>query len=211
MHFEYFSQPCLHVTQAHMQKNSTKYVVDGIRYCTGTSPLFGSVMRVKRRSLRCHLGLRLLPCSCHSSKEAWKARACTLMVMELIRTDMPSTTFSAKPYSLWTVTAHVSQCAPFQAGSLQAYLWPAVMAIGEGPLGGRGSSQVLISTSTLSRNCTKEKIELAVEKQKCGQIFIKDKEHKRPMLESLGYNETSNAEKYCKTEANSYQTDGACF
>ncbi len=32
-------------------------------------------------------------------------------------------------------------------------LWPAVMAIGEGPFGGRGSSQVLISTSTLSRNC----------------------------------------------------------
>lgn len=65
-----------------------------------TSPLFGSVTRVYRRSLRCHLGLRLLPCSCQSSKDAWKARACTLMVMELILTDMPSTTFSAKPYSL---------------------------------------------------------------------------------------------------------------
>lgn len=37
------------------------------------------------------------------------------------------------------------------------YLWPAVIAIGEGPLGGRGSSHVLISTSTLSRNCTKGK------------------------------------------------------
>lgn len=34
------------------------------------------------------------------------------------------------------------------------YLWPAVIAIGEGPLGARGSSHVLISTSTLSRNCT---------------------------------------------------------
>lgn len=33
------------------------------------------------------------------------------------------------------------------------HLWPAVMAIGEGPFGARGSSQVLISTSTLSRNC----------------------------------------------------------
>lgn len=39
---------------------------------------------------------------------------------------------------------------------MQPYLWPAVIAIGEGPLGGRGSSHVLISTSTLSKNCTKE-------------------------------------------------------
>lgn len=65
-----------------------------------TSPLFGSLTRVYRRSLRCHLGFRLFPCSCQSSNDAWKARACTLMVMELILTDMPSTTFSANPYSL---------------------------------------------------------------------------------------------------------------
>lgn len=49
------------------------------------------------------------------------------------------------------------QMSQLNAGCIQVYLWPAVIAIGEGPLGGRGSSHVLISTSTLSKNCTKEK------------------------------------------------------
>lgn len=40
----------------------------------------------------------------------------------------------------------------FSTEFVKAYLWPAVIAMGEGPLGGRGSSHVLISTSTLSKN-----------------------------------------------------------
>lgn len=46
-------------------------------------------------------------------------------------------------------------CSPLNVSEnvcRSTYLCPAVMAIGEGPLGGRGSSQVLISTSTLSKN-----------------------------------------------------------
>lgn len=45
-------------------------------------------------------------------------------------------------------------CSPHVSENVRRsiYLCPAVMAIGEGPLGGRGSSQVLISTSTLSKN-----------------------------------------------------------
>ncbi|TNN73461.1 hypothetical protein EYF80_016251 [Liparis tanakae] len=112
--------------------------------------------------------------TCQSSKEAWKARACTLMVMELIRTDMPSTTFSAKPYSLWdtgrerglkgdvrrggdAARSDQRRMRGQSTGCMQAYLWPAVIAMGEGPLGARGSSHVLISTSTLSKNCTGNK------------------------------------------------------
>lgn len=34
-----------------------------------------------------------------------------------------------------------------------AHLWPDAVAMGDGPFGGRGSSQVLISISTLSRVC----------------------------------------------------------
>lgn len=48
------------------------------------------------------------------------------------------------------------QISQLNTRCMQVYLWPAVIAIGEGPLGGRGSSHVLISTSTLSKNCTKE-------------------------------------------------------
>ena len=58
-------------------------------------------MRVKRRSLRLQEVLTLYTCSWDSSKEALKALALIRTTMELMDRDMPSTTFSAKPYSLW--------------------------------------------------------------------------------------------------------------
>jgi len=57
-------------------------------------------MRVKRRSLRLQLVLTLYTCSWDSSKDALKALALMRTTMELMVSDMPSTTFSAKPYSL---------------------------------------------------------------------------------------------------------------
>lgn len=51
------------------------------------------------------------------------------------------------------INVHRSARPKMSAGP--PYLWPAVMAIGEGPFGGRGSSHVLISTSTLSKNWAK--------------------------------------------------------
>ena len=61
---------------------------------------------------------------------------------------------NVSPYT-WDVVLVVRYTG---ARFIWAYLWPAVIAIGEGPLGGRGSSHVLISTSTLSKNCTQEEI-----------------------------------------------------
>jgi len=46
------------------------------------------------------LVLTLYTCSWESSKEALKAFALIRMTMELMDRDIPSTTFSAKPYSL---------------------------------------------------------------------------------------------------------------
>ncbi len=57
-------------------------------------------MRVNRKSLMLQLVLTLWTCSWESSKEALKALALILITMELIDSDIPSTTFSAKPYSL---------------------------------------------------------------------------------------------------------------
>lgn len=112
------------------------------------------------------------------------------MVMELTTINIPSTTFSAKPYSLqrenppsqdegpgrgkahterfdsntkgtqtpeqggqWGIKENSSPHTPAGRQGSGSDLCPAARAMGDCPLGGRGSSHVLISTSTLSRYC----------------------------------------------------------
>lgn len=116
--------------------------------------------------------------------------------MEFMDKDIPSTTFSAKPYSLRHelrerkvnreeveevlsnrleefkshiydfqdvllkhFSGHCELCGKRKVNWSQSdrnnsstHLCPDAVAIGDGPLGGRGSSQVLISISTLSRD-----------------------------------------------------------
>lgn len=81
--------------------------------------------------------------------------------------------------------------------------------MGEGPLGGRGSSHVLISTSTLSRNCPKEEtIKLSEDKH-----LLMSSERKELLKSDYFSIQTLRREKFHVEETfrSPYQTNGARF
>lgn len=63
-----------------------------------------------------------------------------------------------------TVAIHTLEITGLEATNL----CPEARAMGDCPLGGRGSSQVLISTSTLSRHCNKSQLKLSTRRGRHG-------------------------------------------